>query len=300
MLNQQIISEGKTKYILRGPEPDTVLLYSKDMLTGGDGTKEEKIQDIGILKSEQAANIFTIFNRAGIPTAFIRTYDERQLVCSDCEMLPLEFVVRRFAYGSYLKRNPSIIYPIRFVYPKIEVFYKYTLLTYPICEIPSVMDENSARKCYMENGIWKNGVCTDPFINTSWDNWGLHFPKAPIIYDKPLHKISPLLTQLELVEIFSTLLTPAFKVLEQAWNKIETVHGSIVLVDCKFEIGRRRTDKCFVIADVIDNDNWRIWPGGLPDQQLDKQCFRDGDSVEKVTNVYELVTGFTNQMVNNE
>lgn len=27
MLNKQIISEGKTKYILRGPGPNTVLLY---------------------------------------------------------------------------------------------------------------------------------------------------------------------------------------------------------------------------------------------------------------------------------
>ena len=37
-----------------------------------------------------------------------------------------------------------------------------------------------------------------------------------------------------------------------------------------------------VIADVIDNDSWRIWPQGDSSKQLDKQSFRDGEELNTV------------------
>ena len=42
-----------------------------------------------------------------------------------------------------------------------------------------------------------------------------------------------------------------------------------------------------MFPDVVDNDSWRIWPGGI---QLNsyKQSFRDGDLVN-VANKYQLV-----------
>ena len=43
----------------------------------------------------------------------------------------------------------------------------------------------------------------------------------------------------------------------------------------KIEVGINQ-NKEIVIADVIDNDSWHIWPNGAPRKQLDKQSFRDG------------------------
>ena len=55
----------------------------------------------------------------------------------------------------------------------------------------------------------------------------------------------------------------------------------------------KKTDGSLVIADVIDNDSWRIWPGGDPKQQLDKQSFRDGDALQVVSDHYALVAQLT-------
>ena len=62
----------------------------------------------------------------------------------------------------------------------------------------------------------------------------------------------------------------------------------------KIEIGIDN-NKELVIADVIDNDSWRIWPNGDSKQQLDKQAFRDGVYLSEVRDKYAVVTQYTKQ-----
>ncbi len=83
-----------------------------------------------------------------------------------------------------------------------------------------------------------------------------------------------------------------FEILAHAWRKRD-----VLLVDLKIEFGRLAGGENkgqLVIADVIDNDSWRIWPQGREDRMLDKQIYRNLEKVDdaalaQVKNAYEQV-----------
>jgi phosphoribosylaminoimidazole-succinocarboxamide synthase len=90
----------------------------------------------------------------------------------------------------------------------------------------------------------------------------------------------------------SELARLTFEILSHAWRKRD-----VLLVDLKIEFGRLaggENQGQLVIADVIDNDSWRIWPQGREDLMLDKQIYRNLESVddaalERVKRAYERV-----------
>lgn len=83
-----------------------------------------------------------------------------------------------------------------------------------------------------------------------------------------------------------------FEILAHAWRRRD-----VLLVDLKIEFGRLASGEnrgSLVIADVIDNDSWRIWPQGREDQMLDKQMYRNlpevtGADLDRVKEAYEDV-----------
>ena len=108
-----------------------------------------------------------------------------------------------------------------------------------------------------------------------------------------------LLNSQELDHALTRIVIPSFEAIEKNWKKVSTVDGPIHLVDIKFELGWRvfghPKDSLLVLSDVVDNDSWRIWPGGNSKKQLDKQSFRDGEDLSNVANKYQLVTELTSK-----
>lgn len=288
--------EGKTKRILPGPRPGTVILETKDELTGGDAAKRAHIPGIARHKTEQAANVFALLNRLGIATAFIERSGPASLLCDDCEMLPLELVMRRYAFGSVLRREPRYRTdgaPMRFEEIACELFHKWAVVMPPLVDKPVQMEEGAARERYLRDGVWAAGVYTDPYIHIDNGRWMLHPAKEPFDPSRPLMEAAPVCSEAERRMILEEIMRPCFAALEKAWAGVQTQYGPVALADLKIEIGRRKRDGKIVIADVIDNDSWRIWPGGDPSKQLDKQSFRDGSDLGLVSDNYALVAELT-------
>eukprot|EP01027_Heterolobosea_sp_BB2_P009610 GEZU01014154.1.p1 GENE.GEZU01014154.1~~GEZU01014154.1.p1 ORF type:complete len:433 (-),score=154.22 GEZU01014154.1:92-1390(-) len=87
-----------------------------------------------------------------------------------------------------------------------------------------------------------------------------------------------------------------FEILERAWARL-----NVTLVDMKVEFGVTTSGE-IVLADVIDNDSWRIWPGGDRTQQKDKQVYRDlvtvtPEAMASIKKNYQWVADATDQFL---
>jgi len=112
----------------------------------------------------------------------------------------------------------------------------------------------------------------------------------PQIWEEDILKMG-LATRNE-VEWMAALGRRVFEALERAWASI-----NVTLVDLKIEFGRD-TQGNLLVADVIDNDSWRLWPGGDKNRMLDKQVYRNlkdvtSQDLQEVADRYALVADLT-------
>ncbi|XP_029563488.1 bifunctional phosphoribosylaminoimidazole carboxylase/phosphoribosylaminoimidazole succinocarboxamide synthetase isoform X1 [Salmo trutta] len=223
----QKLNEGKTKQIFElVDEPGHVLVQSKDQITAGNAVRKDQMEGKAAIANRTTSCVFKLLQEAGIKTAFVRQQSETAFVAAHCEMIPIEWVCRRVATGSFLKRNPGVKEGYRFSPLKLEMFFKD--------------DANNDPQ-------WSE----EQLLETKFSLAGLNVGRCE-------------------VDIMNRSTVAIFEVLERAWAT-----QNCTLVDMKIEFGVNVRTKEIVLADVIDNDSWRLWPAGDRSQQKDKQVYRD-------------------------
>ncbi|XP_076259437.1 PAICS bifunctional enzyme [Rhynchophorus ferrugineus] len=120
-----LIIEGKTKQVYDLPSlPGHCILLSKDRITAGDGVKAHDLKGKAVISNKTTCKVFEILSSVGVPTAFVKSASENAFVSRKCEMIPIEWVTRRLATGSFLKRHPGVKEGYRFAPVKHETFFK--------------------------------------------------------------------------------------------------------------------------------------------------------------------------------
>nr|XP_054489418.1 bifunctional phosphoribosylaminoimidazole carboxylase/phosphoribosylaminoimidazole succinocarboxamide synthetase isoform X2 [Agelaius phoeniceus] len=221
------VNEGKTKEVYELPDiPGCVLMQSKDQITAGNAARKDRMEGKAAISNTTTSCVFQLLQEAGIKTAFVRKQSDTAFIAAHCEMIPIEWVCRRIATGSFLKRNPGVKEGYKFYPPKIEMFFK---------------DDANNDPQWSEEQIIEAKFCFA----------GLTIGQTE-------------------VDIMSRSTQAIFEILEKAWQP-----QNCTLVDLKIEFGVNVLTKEIVLADVIDNDSWRLWPAGDRSQQKDKQSYRD-------------------------
>ncbi|MFZ0890756.1 MAG: phosphoribosylaminoimidazolesuccinocarboxamide synthase [Candidatus Binataceae bacterium] len=127
----QMFYEGKAKKLYATSDPDLVIFYFKDDATAFNAKKRGTIQRKGIINNRLSELFFTMLEREGVPTHFVRRLDDREMLCRRLEIVPVETVVRNLLAGSLAKRLGREEGDA-FKAPIIEYYYKSDALDDPL------------------------------------------------------------------------------------------------------------------------------------------------------------------------
>ncbi|CAK9810544.1 Bifunctional phosphoribosylaminoimidazole carboxylase/phosphoribosylaminoimidazole succinocarboxamide synthetase [Anthophora plagiata] len=121
----ELIVEGKTKEVYNILNDSTLcLLRSKDRITAGDGEKSHDLTGKAAISTATTAKVFQFLNKVGLKTAFVKVVNDTSFIAKKCQMVPIEWVTRRLATGSFLKRHQGVPEGYRFNPPLQETFFK--------------------------------------------------------------------------------------------------------------------------------------------------------------------------------
>ena len=125
------IYEGKAKILYAGTERGTYIQYFKDDATAFNNVKKAIIDGKGVLNNRISEFLLTQLNEMGIETHLIKRVNMREQLIKAVEIIPIEFVVRNIAAGTFSKRL-GISEGTQLKRPIIEYYYKDDALGDPL------------------------------------------------------------------------------------------------------------------------------------------------------------------------
>lgn len=99
-----MIYEGKAKILYATGDPKFVIQFFKDDATAFNAQKKGTIESKGVCNQKISAILYEYLEKNGIPTHFVRTLSEREMLAKRCKIAKIEFIVRNRVAGSLAQR----------------------------------------------------------------------------------------------------------------------------------------------------------------------------------------------------
>ena len=104
MSDKEMLYEGKAKILYKGPRADTIIQYFKDDATAFNNVKKGTIAGKGIINNKITELVMTRLSQLGIPVSFIERLSDREQLCHEVDIIPLEVIARNTVAGSMAKK----------------------------------------------------------------------------------------------------------------------------------------------------------------------------------------------------
>jgi phosphoribosylaminoimidazole-succinocarboxamide synthase len=115
--------EGKAKIVYETNRPGQIIQYFKDDATAFNALKKGTILGKGVINNRMSAALFTVLERAKVPTHYLETLSDREMLCRRLDIIKIETIARNIVAGSLAKRTGlEEGTPIK--RPIVELYYK--------------------------------------------------------------------------------------------------------------------------------------------------------------------------------
>jgi phosphoribosylaminoimidazole-succinocarboxamide synthase len=115
--------EGKAKIVYATDRPDLIIQFFKDDATAFNALKRGTIVGKGIVNNRVSARMFELLERRGVPTHYVATLSDREMLCRRLDIIRIEVIVRNVVAGSLAKRT-GLEEGVRVARPVVELYYK--------------------------------------------------------------------------------------------------------------------------------------------------------------------------------
>jgi len=100
----EVLYEGKSKAVCKGPDDNTLLIRYKDTATAFNGEKKEELAGKGRLNSAISNIIYKYLAGHGISTHLVEIVDDTSVIVKKAEIIMVEVIVRNLAAGGFSKK----------------------------------------------------------------------------------------------------------------------------------------------------------------------------------------------------
>ncbi|WP_300100436.1 phosphoribosylaminoimidazolesuccinocarboxamide synthase [uncultured Alistipes sp.] len=104
MKQLEMLYEGKAKQLFATDDPDRIIIHYTDAATAFNNVKKATIERKGVLNNAISTILFRELRKAGVPTHYIETLNDRDQLCRRVKIIPLEVIVRNTIAGSMARR----------------------------------------------------------------------------------------------------------------------------------------------------------------------------------------------------